>query len=65
MESAYYPSLDLSGDVHYLSDFMDQLETVAALERALEQSKRGEARDAKEVFEKMRAKYGIPRSLAA
>ncbi len=36
-------------------------ETRAAIDEALEQSRRGEGRPAEEVFEEMRAKYGIPR----
>ncbi len=32
-----------------------------AIERALEQSRRGESRAAEEVLNEMRAKYGIPR----
>ncbi len=35
-------------------------ETRAAIDGALEQSRRGEGRPAEEVFEEIRAKYGIP-----
>jgi antitoxin ParD1/3/4 len=36
-------------------------ETKAAIEEALEQSRRGEGIPAEEVFQELRAKYGIPR----
>jgi putative addiction module CopG family antidote len=36
-------------------------ETRAAIAEAMEQSRRGEAVSAEEVFDELRAKYGIPR----
>jgi hypothetical protein len=36
-------------------------ETRAAIHGALEQSRRGEGRPAEEVFEEIRARYGMPR----
>jgi len=36
-------------------------ETRAAIDGPVEQSRRGEGRPAEEVFEEIRAKYGIPR----
>jgi antitoxin ParD1/3/4 len=36
-------------------------EAKAAIDEALEQSRRGEGRPAEQVFEEMRAKHGIPR----
>jgi hypothetical protein len=48
----------------YGEDVMDDEEsrdTKAAIDQALEQGERGEGRPAEQVFEDLRAKYGIPR----
>jgi hypothetical protein len=42
-------------------DDEDLAETRAAIEEALGQSRRGEAVPAENVFDELRAKYGIPR----
>jgi putative addiction module CopG family antidote len=42
-------------------DERERRETQAAIERAIEQSRRGEGRPAEQVLDEMRAKYGIPR----
>jgi hypothetical protein len=44
-----------------LWQLVEHIETVAAVQEALEQVERGEGRPAEEFFEEMRAKYGIPR----
>lgn len=41
-------------------DERERRETQEAIERAIEQSRRGEGRPAEEVLDEMRAKYGIP-----
>jgi hypothetical protein len=48
----------------YAAGAMDEQEfreTQAAIDEAREQSRRGEVRAAKRVFEELRAKHGIPR----
>ena len=65
VERGQYASADalVREAVHRLieEDEEELQETKAAIDEALEQSRRGEGRPAEEVFEGMRAKYGIPR----
>jgi prevent-host-death family protein len=42
-------------------DRLERAETVAALRQGMEEFARGEGRDAREAFEELRHKHGIPR----
>jgi antitoxin ParD1/3/4 len=65
IQRGQYASVDalVEEAVHRLveEDEEEIQETRAVIDGALEQSRRGEGRPAEEVFEEVRAKYGIPR----
>ena len=50
----------LETEVARLKDELEHTKTLAAIERGISQMKRGEGIPAREAFDKLRQKYGIP-----